>query len=107
MACRAAISRSEQAVRENVRVREKEARSRKDTAKIVSVHFEGTAEGCYNSKVPHGPSASAVLLRGIPPSESAHGARPNWPPVVLRAELCGQSCADTKWPGSSGGRAQP
>ena len=26
---------------------------------------------CYNSKVPHGPSASAVLLRGIPPSESA------------------------------------
>ena len=72
-------------MRENVRVREKEARSRKDTAKIVSVHFEGTAEGCYNSKVPHGPSASAVLLRGIPPSESAHGARPNWPSVVLRA----------------------
>src|ERR1700732_5571040 len=71
MTCRAAISRSEQAVRENVRVREKEARSRKDTAKIVSVHFEGMVEGCYNSKVPHGPSASAVLLRGIPPRESA------------------------------------
>ena len=33
--------------------------------------FERRARGCYNSKVPHGPSASAVLLRGIPPSESA------------------------------------
>ena len=34
-------------------------------------HFERTAGRCYNSRVPHGLSASAVLLRGIPPSESA------------------------------------
>src|ERR1700686_3604057 len=99
MACRAASF--------VVRKLSERTRERKRAAKIVHNHFEGTAEGCYNSKVPHGPSASAVLLRGIPPSESAHGARPNWPPVVLRAELCGQSGADTKWPGSSGGRAQP
>src|ERR1039458_7858942 len=46
-------------------------RARKGAAKIVCNHFERTAQGCYNSEVPRGPSASAVLLRGIPPSESA------------------------------------
>src|SRR6202030_4114357 len=63
MACRAAIFRSEKL--------SERTRERKRAAKIVHNHFEGTAEGCYNSEVPHGPSASAVLLRGIPPRESA------------------------------------
>src|SRR5713226_9524310 len=39
--------------------------------KILGNRFERTTKGCYNSKVPHGSSVSAVLLRGIPPSESA------------------------------------
>src|SRR5208337_161518 len=50
---------------------EDESGKGKCAAKIVVRHFERTVEGCYNSRVPHGPSASAVLLRGIPPSESA------------------------------------
>src|SRR6266404_1081591 len=42
---------------------------------MVRNHFEGTAKGCYNSKVPHGPSASAVLLRGARPvrARTVHG----------------------------------
>src|SRR5258708_32594236 len=64
MACRAGSFRREKRCR-------KEPEKDKYGAKIVRIHFEGTADGCYNSRVPHGPSASAVLLRGIPPSESA------------------------------------
>jgi hypothetical protein len=46
---------------------------------ILGNRFEHTALGCYNSKVPHGPSASAVLLRGIPPSVSASTTRTSGP----------------------------
>jgi hypothetical protein len=42
------------------------------------------ALGCYNSGVPHGPSASAVSLRGIPHSESAE----------CTARLAASRCAD-------------
>src|SRR5580658_3102234 len=45
--------------------------ARKGAARIFRSRFERRARRCYNSGAPHGPSASAVLLRGIPPSESA------------------------------------
>src|SRR5208282_956286 len=67
-------------------------------------HFERTARRCYNLKVPLRPSASAVLLRGIPPSESARCT------ARLAAIRFGDSAVQRKgqkWPGSSGGRAQP
>src|SRR3984893_18011088 len=85
MACRAAIFRSEKAIGEK--------RERKRAAKIVHNHFEGTAEGCYNSKVPHGPSASAVLLRGIPPSESAQCTAKSAVSRCSDRQPCGQSGA--------------
>ena len=56
--------------------------SEKSAARTVRTNFERMAERCYNPRVPHDPSATAVELRGIPPSESAI-ARPDWPPVVL------------------------
>jgi hypothetical protein len=34
-------------------------------------NFERMAERCYNPEVPHGPSATTVELRGIPPRKSA------------------------------------
>jgi hypothetical protein len=46
-------------------------RQQEGEAKIFRNRFERRARRCYNSRVPHGLSASAVLLRGIPPSESA------------------------------------
>jgi hypothetical protein len=46
-------------------------RARKCAAKILCSRFERRARRCYNPRVPHVPSASAVLLRGILPSESA------------------------------------
>ena len=60
---------------ENARIRahEESRRNRRNqpSLAIAATHFERTVGRCYNSRVPHGSSASAVLLRGIPPSESA------------------------------------
>jgi hypothetical protein len=59
--------------------------------------FERRAWRCYNSRVPHGPSASAVLLRGIPPSENAQctaqsvGSR--FAGNAVRAEMRGKEVA--------------
>src|ERR1700730_4730971 len=92
MACRAAIFRSEKL--------SERTRERKRAAKIVHNHFEGTAEGCYNSRVPHGPSASAVLLRGIPPSESAQCTAKS---AVSR---CSDRHVRTEWHEGSGQVAQ-
>src|ERR1700719_1594317 len=92
MACRAAIFRSEKL--------SERTRERKRAAKIVHNHFEGTAEGCYNSEVPHGPSASAVLLRGIPPSESAQCTAKS---AVSR---CSDRHVRTEWHEGSGQVAQ-
>jgi hypothetical protein len=83
-----------------VRKLSERTRERKRAAKIVHNHFEGTAEGCYNSKVPHGPSASAVLLRGIPPSESAQCTAKS---AVSR---CSDRHVRTEWHEGSGQVAQ-
>src|ERR1700686_3734769 len=92
MACRAASS-----LRERARER---TRDRKGAAKIICENFEGTARGCYNSRVPHGPSASAVLLRGIPPSESAQCTAKS---AVSR---CSDRHVRTEWHEGSGQVAQ-
>jgi hypothetical protein len=66
----------------------KENASNKVRCKIVGTDFERTARGCYNSRVPYGSSASAVLLRGIPAQSErpVHGQ-------IGRAEMGGQEVA--------------
>ena len=68
------------------------------TTKIFGIRFERTAWRCYNSEVPH---VSAHRLFCFAAS------RPVRAQVHDREQVVAPTDVREKWPGSSGGRAQP